>query len=410
MAGINGEDVPANGFGLFGLVEITVEFGFGDGLGDAGLGDGLELVFRRTSCFVAYWSNQTIKEFLPGKLSELARCSRMAELPAADLPEQHGQRIVKLVHHALFERDDGIVGDSNLFGADLRATFCDVAKTQAELILEQAGSVAAVEGMHFEAGDSNEETWARELLLFVVFAKYVAHVLAEKAFDTLSKLLDAVHIKLGDFPFHSLTGFEGRDFAVDTIVPGNVGDKVFDSRKGFHGEDGDRLILRKIIHARFAGQARAAVDFRRARATLPGLAVPADGEVRSEVPLNVMQRVEDNHAGRDGNAIVNGLPAIRIAAKNTQGRFFHVGSLFLERCMASSHSRGSADPRTFHLVNFVGPMWGIMACMACSCGIFVTKSVRAFSSAQAERVQKLRLKSLARREYPMTPGVARNCF
>jgi len=37
--------------------------------------------------------------------------------------------------------------------------------------------------MHFEAGDSNEETWARELLLLVVFAKDVAHILAEKAFD-----------------------------------------------------------------------------------------------------------------------------------------------------------------------------------------------------------------------------------
>src|SRR5258708_2845880 len=131
----------------------------------------------------------TIKEFLPGKLTELARRSRMAELPAADLPEQHGQRIVKLVHHALFERDDGVVRDSNLLGADFRATFGDVAKAQAELILEQAGAVAAVEGMHFEAGDSNEETWARELLLLVVFAKDVAHVLAEKAFNTLSKLL-----------------------------------------------------------------------------------------------------------------------------------------------------------------------------------------------------------------------------
>ena len=68
----------------------------------------------------------------------------MAELLAEDLPEQHGQRIVKLVHHALFERDDGIVGDSNLFGADLGATFCDVAETQAELILEQGGSVEAI--------------------------------------------------------------------------------------------------------------------------------------------------------------------------------------------------------------------------------------------------------------------------
>jgi hypothetical protein len=53
MAGINGEDVPANGFGIFGLVEITVEFDFGDGLGDAGFRNGLQLVFHGTSFFLA---------------------------------------------------------------------------------------------------------------------------------------------------------------------------------------------------------------------------------------------------------------------------------------------------------------------------------------------------------------------
>jgi len=50
--------------------------------------------------------------------------------------------------------------------------------------------------MHFEAGDSNEEARASELLLLVVFAKDMAHVLAEKAFDALSKLLHAVHVEL----------------------------------------------------------------------------------------------------------------------------------------------------------------------------------------------------------------------
>jgi len=183
-------------------------------------------------------------------------------LLAANLPEQHGQRIVKLVHHALFERDDGIVGNSNLLGADLGATLGDVAKAQAELILEKGCAMAAVERMHFEAGDSNEEARAGELLLLVVFAEDVTDVLAEKAFDALSKLLDAVYIELGDFPFHSLTRLEGRDFAVDTIVPGNVGDKIFDSGKGFHGQDGDGLVLREIVHASFAGQAGASVHFR----------------------------------------------------------------------------------------------------------------------------------------------------
>jgi len=170
--------------------------------------------------------------------------------------------------------------------------------------------------MHFEAGDSNEESRAGELLLLVVLAKNVTNVLTEKAFDALAKLLDAIDVQLRDSPFHSLTGFEGRDFAVDTIVPGNVGNKVFNARERFHGQDGDGFVLREIVHARFAGQSRTAVDFRRARAALPRFTVPTDGEIGSEVFLNVMKGVENDHAGSDRDAIVNGLPAARIAAKN----------------------------------------------------------------------------------------------
>jgi hypothetical protein len=133
---------------------------------------------------------------LPAKLNELAWHTLKALLLAAELPEQHGQRIVKLIHDALFERDDSVVGDANVLGTDLGATFGDVAETQAQLILEYAGAVAAVEGMHFESGDSDEEARAGELLFLVVFAKDVADILAEKAFDALSKLLHAVHVEL----------------------------------------------------------------------------------------------------------------------------------------------------------------------------------------------------------------------
>jgi 3-methyladenine DNA glycosylase Mpg len=174
-------------------------------------------------------------------------------LLAAKDAKEHGEGVVKFVHHAFFERDNGVVGDANLLGTNLRATFGYIAETEAELILEQAGAVAAVEGMHFEAGDSNEEARAGELFLFVVFAKDMTNVLTEKTFDALAKLLHAVHVELGDFPFHSLARFKRRDFAVDTVIPGNVGDKVFDSREGFHRQDGDGLLLREVIHARFAG-------------------------------------------------------------------------------------------------------------------------------------------------------------
>jgi hypothetical protein len=170
--------------------------------------------------------------------------------------------------------------------------------------------------MHFEAGDSNEEAWTGELFLFVVFAKDVTDVLAEKTFDALAELLHPVDIELGNFPFGSFARLERRDFLVDTVIPGNVGDKVFDARKGLHGQDGDGLVLREVVHARFAGQAGTAVDFRGARAALPCLAVPADGEVRCEMALDVVKRVKDDHARSDGHAIFHGLSAVRIATEN----------------------------------------------------------------------------------------------
>jgi hypothetical protein len=40
LVGIDGEDVAADGFGLFGLVEVAVELGFCEGFGDSGFGDG----------------------------------------------------------------------------------------------------------------------------------------------------------------------------------------------------------------------------------------------------------------------------------------------------------------------------------------------------------------------------------
>src|SRR2546427_4785347 len=65
-------------------------------------------------------------------------------------------------------------------------------------------------------------------------------------------------------------------------------------RSRFHGQDGDGFVLREIVHARFAGQSRTAVDFRRARAALPRFTVPTDGEIGSEVFLNVMKGVEND--------------------------------------------------------------------------------------------------------------------
>ena len=57
-----------------------------------------------------------------------------ARLFPAGIPARAGQhaqgnanRIIVFVHHALFEGDNGVVGDMNFFGTDFRAAFGNVA-------------------------------------------------------------------------------------------------------------------------------------------------------------------------------------------------------------------------------------------------------------------------------------------
>src|SRR5438034_11770254 len=79
---------------------------------------------------------------------------------AAHLPEQLGQGIVRLVHYALLERDDGVVGDVDLFGTNLRAALRDITISQAKLILEQRRAAESVQSKHFQSRDAIEETGA----------------------------------------------------------------------------------------------------------------------------------------------------------------------------------------------------------------------------------------------------------
>jgi hypothetical protein len=50
---------------------------------------------------------------------------------AADLADKHEQRIIVFIHYSLFERDDGVVSDVDIFGAYLRAALRDVAEAKA---------------------------------------------------------------------------------------------------------------------------------------------------------------------------------------------------------------------------------------------------------------------------------------
>src|SRR5207247_9814873 len=96
---------------------------------------------------------------------------------------------------------------------------------------------------------------------------------------------------------------KGRNLFVDAIVPGNVGDQIFQNGKTLHWLNRDRLIKRQRIQASLAGEPRPAVDFRRARAALAGLAVPTHRETGRVMRLEVVQGVEHDHA-RSNRALV----------------------------------------------------------------------------------------------------------
>ena len=246
----------------------------------------------------------------------MAPPARQASAGAANFADQAKDRVVKLVHNAFLEGNDGVVGDVNALGADFRAAFRDVAEADAERFFQERSARSGVERMHFESGDANEKSGAAVFAVFRVIAKDVADVLAEETFDALAKFLSAVNVVLGHFPLNVRGRRERGDFFVHRIIPGNVCDEILDDRKRLHRRNGDGLILGQGIHARLAGEARTAIDFGGAGAATASFAVPADGKIGSEMALNVMESVENDHARSDRDAIIHGFAAIAVATEN----------------------------------------------------------------------------------------------
>ena len=210
--------------------------------------------------------------------------------------------IEELVHHPLLERDDRVVGDGDVLGADLRAALGDVAEPDAVRPPEIGHAVLGVERVHLERRGVHEEARADELLVQLVVAQHVADVLAEEALDALPELLHALDVALVHAP--GAVGGIGRarlerlDGRLDAEVPRDVGDEVAHVRKGAHRLDGHRLVRRQLVEPRHAHQLRLAVDLGRARAALPRLAVPAHREIVGLLRLDLVHRVEHDHPRR----------------------------------------------------------------------------------------------------------------
>src|SRR5262249_45342350 len=233
-------------------------------------------------------------------------------------------RIVEVVHHAFLQRDDGVVGDVDRLGTDLRAALGDVAVPDPGRLLEVTRARRDVEGMHLQAGHADEETWAGEAVLLLVVAQHVADVLTEEALDALAELLHPVDVRLLDAPRAvrrvGRTRSEGRDALVHLVVPGDVADQILHHRERLHGRDGDGLARRELVHARHAEESRLAVHLGAARPAAPRLAVPAAGEIARLVCLHMVDRVEHHHPLVKRDGIFRERAARSVATKDAEHR------------------------------------------------------------------------------------------
>ncbi len=211
MLRFSDQDIATDRLCFFRFVEGTVEFRLRDGLGDS-------------ACIP--WPYPPLLDFRR----------------AANLANKHEQRIIELIHHSLLQRDDGIVGDMDIFRADFRAALSDVTKADAQLVLQHLRSRGTVERMHLQRGGAHEKPWPAKLFLLAVITQDVADVLAKETLNALAKFLYAIHVSLVHLPFDVSSRTKRRNLLIDSEIPGDVSYQILDYREGLHGKDRDGLI------------------------------------------------------------------------------------------------------------------------------------------------------------------------
>jgi hypothetical protein len=95
-----------------------------------------------------------------------------------------------------------------------------------------------------------------------------------------------------------------RDALLHRVIPGNVGDQIFEMREGVHGFDGDGFIEGQSVQASHAHEFGHAIYFGGAGTTFSGFAIPADGHIAGLLGLDLVDGVEDHHAFGDGGGVV----------------------------------------------------------------------------------------------------------
>ncbi len=137
------------------------------------------------------------------------------------------KRIVKVVHYAFLQRNNSVIGDLNAFGANLCATFCDIAVTDPLRISQFLNAILGIERVHLQRSDVDQKPRSNESLVHLVIAQHVADILAKKTFDAFPEFLHTIDILLLHPP--CAVGRIGRawlellDLFLHAKIPGDVG-------------------------------------------------------------------------------------------------------------------------------------------------------------------------------------------
>lgn len=141
-------------------------------------------------------------------------------------PKQLRERIEELIYDALFQRNNGVVGDVDTFRTDFCAAFGNIAEADALRLAQVREPVFGIERMHFQSGDVNKKSRADEFIMKVMIAEHMADILAQEAFDAFAKFLDAIYIALVHAPRAvgsiRAAGLKRLDFLLDAKIPGNI--------------------------------------------------------------------------------------------------------------------------------------------------------------------------------------------
>src|SRR5205085_5693459 len=267
---------------------------------------------------------------------------------SAEHTEQFRHGIEESVHHALLQRNNGIIRDGNAFGTDLGTAFCDVAQPDAVLFSQSRDASLYVEWIHFESGHVDQKARADKLVVHAMIAQHVADVLAQKTLNAFAKLLNAIGILLGHAPGSvgpiGRTRLEFGDTFLHAVIPRHIGDQILHVGKGLHRLDGHGLLQRKRVQTRHAHELGHSVNFSRARAALAGLAVPSYGEIVGLLGLDPVNGVEHHHSGGYFGGIVLKLSRAFCAAPYSErSRGHHFISSMI--CLSSSGISGMGSRR-----------------------------------------------------------------